>query len=38
MALEAARMRNLARVLQDQACLREVVFRTGEIEDPFEKR
>jgi hypothetical protein len=37
-ALEAARMRKLARVLQDQACLREVFFRTGEIEDPFEKR
>jgi hypothetical protein len=37
-ALEAARMRKLARVLQDQACLREVFFRSGEIEDPFEKR
>ena len=38
MALEAARMRNLVRVLQERARLREDFYRTGEIEDPFEKR
>lgn len=32
-ALEAARMRNLVRVLQDRARLREESFRTGEVED-----
>ena len=32
-ALEAARMRNLVRVLQDRARLREETFRTGEVED-----
>jgi hypothetical protein len=32
-ALEAARMRNLVRVLQDRARLREESFRTGEAED-----
>jgi hypothetical protein len=37
-ALEAAGMRNLVQVLQDRVCLREAFFRTGEIEDLFEKR
>ncbi len=32
-ALEAARMRNLVRVLQDRARLKEESFRTGEVED-----
>ncbi len=32
-ALEAARMRNLVRVLQDRARLREESFKTGEVED-----
>lgn len=32
-ALEAARMRNLVRVLRDRARLREDSFRTGEVED-----
>jgi hypothetical protein len=31
--LEAARMRNLVRVLQDRARLREESFKTGEVED-----
>ncbi len=31
--LESARMRNLVRVLQDRARLREESFRTGEVED-----
>lgn len=31
--LEAARMRNLVRVLQDRARLKEESFRTGEVED-----
>ena len=32
-ALEAARMRNLVRVLRDRARLKEESFRTGEVED-----
>ena len=32
-ALEAARMRNLVRVLRDRARLKEGSFRTGEVED-----
>src|SRR3712207_5506780 len=32
-ALEAARMRNLVRVLRDRARLREESFKTGEVED-----
>jgi hypothetical protein len=32
-ALEAARMRNLVRVLQDRTRLREESFRTGEVKD-----
>ena len=32
-ALEAARMRNLVRVLQDRARLKEESFRSGEVED-----
>ena len=37
-ALGAETMRDLVRMLQDRARLREDIFRTGEIEDPFEKR
>ena len=34
-ALEAARMRNLVRVLRDRARLKEESFRSGEVEDLF---